>query len=303
MKYSQIIRISVGLTLSASILMGCASRESATDAPAAEPETAVSEPVTSTPQSETSSSETGQPNQPAADISTSETNRAEASEVSSGETTLNPPQAATLTANDLNSRINLRSQPTTASDREGYGLAGDTVKLLKAAEGEDDFTWYYVEFDDSGAEGWIRGDFIQTSGVAASANTATSTDSVGSDVSVDNFSTDEIFAVGSGGCGMTLWSTTTGDFIFFNGIAESDMWMKLDGEMTQFRRTDASGPEFYGQAGSQSFVSLDGRYEVDVTATAGSDKGYEAVHIDSGTLNLKAGGETTQFDVEGDAGC
>ena len=82
------------------------------------------------------------------------------------------------------------------------------------------------------------------------------------------------------------------------------MWMKLDGTMTEFRRTAASGPEFYGQSANQSFVSNDGNFEVDVTASVGSEKGYESVNIQQGQLVLDgAPGGTVEIAVTGDAGC
>ena len=80
------------------------------------------------------------------------------------ETPLNPPQVAALTAQQADAQINLRSQPTTQSSEQGYGLVGDPVKLLKSANGEGGFTWYYVEFESSGAQGWVRGDFVNTAG-------------------------------------------------------------------------------------------------------------------------------------------
>ena len=78
---------------------------------------------------------------------------------------VNPPQAAQLIASQPGSQINLRSQPTTSSEPRGYGVIGDPVQLLRSAEASDG-TWYFVKFDESGAEGWIRGDFINTAGRA-----------------------------------------------------------------------------------------------------------------------------------------
>lgn len=78
---------------------------------------------------------------------------------------VNPAQAAQLIAAEPGSQINLRSQPTTNSTAKGYGLVGDPVMLLRSAQASDG-TWYYVKFEESGAEGWIRGDFINTEGRA-----------------------------------------------------------------------------------------------------------------------------------------
>ncbi len=80
-------------------------------------------------------------------------------------TALSPPQAAQLIAAQPESQINLRSQPSTTARAKGYGLVGDPVQLLRSAQGSDG-TWDYVKFERSGAEGWIRGDFINIAGRA-----------------------------------------------------------------------------------------------------------------------------------------
>ncbi|MBE7382085.1 MAG: SH3 domain-containing protein [Leptolyngbya sp. SIO1E4] len=82
-------------------------------------------------------------------------------------TPLNPPQEAILTAEQADAQINLRSQPTTQSSEKGFGLVGNSVQLLRSAEGEGGYIWYYVQFENSEAEGWIRGDFIDTEGATA----------------------------------------------------------------------------------------------------------------------------------------
>lgn len=88
-------------------------------------------------------------------------------------TPINPPRTAHLTAAQADSQINLRSQPTTQSTSRGYGLPGDQIQLQQLAEGEGGFSWYYVKFAQSGAEGWIRGDFIDTAGQATAAAPST----------------------------------------------------------------------------------------------------------------------------------
>ncbi|MEM1308773.1 MAG: hypothetical protein AAGF98_04600, partial [Cyanobacteria bacterium P01_H01_bin.153] len=93
------------------------------------------------------------------------------------------------------------------------------------------------------------------------------------------------------------------DFIFFNGLPDTSMWMKIDGTMTEFRRTDASGPGFYGQLASQTFVSEDGAIEVRVRANTGTEEGYESINIEQGKLILKDASGTTEVAVVGDAGC
>ena len=274
----------IAVLLSTSALLGCGQKDTAVETPASESGTSAA----GTTEADTDAAET------VADEAVTEAPDSPAVV----ETAINPPQSATLKAAQADAQINLREQPTTQATSKGYGLVGDPVQLQKAAEGEQGLTWYYVKFDGAGAEGWIRGDFIDTSGQSAGGGSVAT-------VSVDGFTTDELFAAGSGGCGMTLWTTNAGmdDYIFFNGLPDEDMWMKLDGTMTRFQRTAASGDEFYGQANFQSFVSFDGTTEVEVTVTVGTEKGYEAVNIEQGTLRLNDANGVVEKVVVGDAGC
>ncbi|WP_223049151.1 SH3 domain-containing protein [Leptothermofonsia sichuanensis] len=68
-------------------------------------------------------------------------------------------ESAILSGSQPGSRINVRSQPTVDSYSPHYGLVGDRIQIIKDARGYDGYTWYYVRFP-SGAEGWIRGDFV-----------------------------------------------------------------------------------------------------------------------------------------------
>ncbi|MCM1982223.1 SH3 domain-containing protein [Lyngbya confervoides] len=70
------------------------------------------------------------------------------------------PVAAQLTSQYAGSKINVRSQPSTQSKIKHYGLKGDRVTLLQQAEGEDSYLWYYLQFEKSKAEGWVRSDFV-----------------------------------------------------------------------------------------------------------------------------------------------
>ncbi len=81
-------------------------------------------------------------------------------------TAITPPKPAQLIAAQPEARINLRSQPTTTSQSKGYGLVGDPVQLLRTTQASDGYDWYYVKFEQSGAEGWVRGDFINIEGRA-----------------------------------------------------------------------------------------------------------------------------------------
>ena len=76
------------------------------------------------------------------------------------------PKPAQLASKDPKSRINVRSQPSTRSKAKHFGYKGDAVTLLQKAKGEGDFIWYYLRFNQSKAEGWIREDFIAKSDVA-----------------------------------------------------------------------------------------------------------------------------------------
>lgn len=79
-------------------------------------------------------------------------------------TPINPTRTAYLTAQTAEAQINVRSQPTTQSDSLGFGLSGNEVELLRLAEGEGGYSWYFLKITESQTEGWIRGDFIDTSG-------------------------------------------------------------------------------------------------------------------------------------------
>ena len=68
--------------------------------------------------------------------------------------------SARLTANDPGAQINVRTAPTTRANSPHYGVAGDWVEVLNSSDGGDGYIWYYVRFYQSGAEGWIRSDFL-----------------------------------------------------------------------------------------------------------------------------------------------
>lgn len=77
--------------------------------------------------------------------------------------------AATLTANHPSSQINLRSEPSLAGRRLGYGLVGDRLSILGQTVADDGYAWYQVQFQVSPfPEGWIRGDFIALNSVNCS---------------------------------------------------------------------------------------------------------------------------------------
>jgi uncharacterized protein YgiM (DUF1202 family) len=71
-------------------------------------------------------------------------------------------QPARLSGAEPGSRINVRSAPSTQASSPHYGLVGDRVETLQATQGDDGYTWYYIKFG-SGAQGWVRGDFVSVS--------------------------------------------------------------------------------------------------------------------------------------------
>ncbi|MDA0265807.1 MAG: SH3 domain-containing protein [Cyanobacteria bacterium] len=205
---------------------------------------------------------------------------------------VDPPQPAVLTAADAQAQINLRSEPSTDAASKGYGLVGDPVRLLKTAADGGDVPWYYVKFDGSGAEGWIRGDFIDASGKTAA------------NLQVDTYTIDDLFTVSEAGCGMVLSrpSDRDGSYVFANSLEPNDTWMRINGTMTRFRRTSASGEPFYGQTTFQQFTSVDGSFQVELTVTPGAQD-YEVIEITGGTLTIRQGETQQSFTVVGDAGC
>ncbi len=68
---------------------------------------------------------------------------------------------ALLDAEDISSRINVRSAPTLAAKTPHYGVVGDRVEVLRTVFQPDDYAWHYVRFRSSGAEGWVRVDFVR----------------------------------------------------------------------------------------------------------------------------------------------
>lgn len=126
-------------------------------------------------------------------------------------------------------------------------------------------------------------------------------------LAIDEFAFEEI----SGrGCGMSLWRPdrqTRDRYLFFNALNdelnENPMEMKLNGEIVRFRRTEASGTEFYGQTTSQTFVSEDGSTQVTAAVELGELGEIESVAIQSGTLRVSQSGQTIEIPVVGDAGC
>ncbi|MEB3292659.1 MAG: SH3 domain-containing protein [Synechococcales bacterium] len=68
---------------------------------------------------------------------------------------------AILHGNEPGSKVNIRTEPTTEASLAHYGLVGDRVEMLREVKGGDGYTWYYIRFNQSGAEGWVRGDLVR----------------------------------------------------------------------------------------------------------------------------------------------
>lgn len=75
---------------------------------------------------------------------------------------INPPGNGTarLRSRDSGSAINIRAGASTASEIRHSGYSGDQVEIVNQVSGEDGYRWYSIRFPQSGATGWVRGDFI-----------------------------------------------------------------------------------------------------------------------------------------------
>lgn len=77
-----------------------------------------------------------------------------------------PAQSGTLTAKEAGSSINIRQSASTSAPVQDLGTVGDRIQILGKSQGNDGYTWYNVRAG-SGAEGWVRGDFVADGGLAA----------------------------------------------------------------------------------------------------------------------------------------
>ena len=124
---------------------------------------------------------------------------------------------------------------------------------------------------------------------------------------VQSYSSDELFAAGSGGCGMSLWRAE-GNYndssVLFSGIGEGpQLLMKLDGKFNTFERMEGSGEQFYGQFAQQRFRNLAGNIEVETEVKLGAEGEIESVAIDEGRVVVTRDGVSQEIAVKGDAGC
>lgn len=127
------------------------------------------------------------------------------------------------------------------------------------------------------------------------------------------FSQEELFAAGSGGCGLSLQPTpeaaqdqAAGGFLLFHGVDGSPMLMKINGKLVPFKFEEGRGAEFYGQTPSQTFSNTELKLIAIVEADPGNAENLgeaESIPIPSGSVQLQAGTETIAIPVEGKAGC
>jgi hypothetical protein len=88
--------------------------------------------------------------------------------------TTGTPRSAVLNTKDAGSQINVRSKPSTDASAAHYGVDGDRVQVLNESPGDDGYTWYYIKFEESKAEGWVRGDLVNLA-TPSTANNSTTT--------------------------------------------------------------------------------------------------------------------------------
>jgi Bacterial SH3 domain len=65
-----------------------------------------------------------------------------------------------LIAHDTSSPINIRAGASTTTEALHIGYSGDVVEVIEQVSGDDSYRWYHIRFPQSGAAGWVRGDFI-----------------------------------------------------------------------------------------------------------------------------------------------
>ncbi|MBW4513862.1 MAG: SH3 domain-containing protein [Timaviella obliquedivisa GSE-PSE-MK23-08B] len=75
---------------------------------------------------------------------------------------MTPPSSgmARLKTLDSGSAINIRAEASTTAEILHMGYSGDRVEIISHVNGEGDYRWYNIRFPQSGAIGWVRGDFV-----------------------------------------------------------------------------------------------------------------------------------------------
>lgn len=75
-------------------------------------------------------------------------------------------QPGVLSTQDSGAWVNIRSAPTVDASAVEQGYSGESVEILRATQGGDGYTWYYVRSSTTRAEGWVRGDLVRVGGAA-----------------------------------------------------------------------------------------------------------------------------------------
>ncbi len=170
-------------------------------------------------------------------------------------TPINPMRTAYLTAQSEGAQINVRSQPTTQSDSLGFGLSGNEVVLLRLAEGEGGYSWYFLNIEDSQTAGWIRGDFIDTSGEAVASAQNDEPDAADAEEAPDD----------QGVCGRArqeAYFETDSLNIFICNTGNGLRYVSLDKENQESLVTEDV------MSGQGTYVAIDGNYQYHLTNNA-----------------------------------
>jgi hypothetical protein len=77
------------------------------------------------------------------------------------ETTPTLTAGARLRAQDASSPINIRRGASTDSEVLHLGYSGDAIEILDESTDGYGYRWFYIRFPQSGAIGWVRGDFVE----------------------------------------------------------------------------------------------------------------------------------------------
>ncbi|MBF2076987.1 MAG: SH3 domain-containing protein [Synechococcales cyanobacterium T60_A2020_003] len=72
-----------------------------------------------------------------------------------------PAGTGVLRTQDENSSVNVRAFPNLSAEIVHVGYGGDAVNILNQSIDSEGNTWYYVEFADGSATGWVHGDYLQ----------------------------------------------------------------------------------------------------------------------------------------------
>jgi len=84
-------------------------------------------------------------------------------------------QTATITADDAEAQVNVRSQPSPEAEAIGYARVGDSVVLGRSEADADGYTWYYVTFPQGSTVGWVRSDLLDIAAPASAAEAVADT--------------------------------------------------------------------------------------------------------------------------------